>query len=147
VKHPPPPSFVGQVAPEPIRRALASELPSDADNSVQVVVFVTTTCGACEDLISGIRTAIARGRLSRDDVLFVVWALPESGWRTFASALPARYVSDIDGVIGRAGEIRASPASFAVSREDWIVVDYNMGGDGEWIISQINSAPKLQPTA
>lgn len=143
VKNPPPPSFIGEQAPDALRRVIAAELPGDSSGQ-QLVAFVTPSCGPCESLADGIGAAISEGRIVRDDVLFVIWALPHSGWERWSRRLSARAVPDIDGRLARACEVRGTPAVFVVSRTSWLVLDYNMKGDVEWAVSRLTE-PMTQP--
>jgi hypothetical protein len=139
VKNPPPPSFIGEAAPAALFDVLTSELPADTGAPGQLLAFVTPSCGPCEGLVSGLRAAIDTGRVHRDDVLFVIWALPLSDWKRFSKTLPARAVPDIEGRLARICEVRGTPAMFVLSRADSTVLDYNPTGDAEWAITRITN--------
>lgn len=132
VKTPPAPSFVGNVAPEPLARLVASEDRPEASDKM-VVAFVTPACGPCESLTDGLGAAISEGLIRAENILFAIWALPGSDWETFVTRLPARYIADIDGKLARACEVRATPATLVISRPDLTVVDYAAEGDVRWI--------------
>jgi hypothetical protein len=149
VKNPPPPSFIGDVAPARMKQVIERELSCDTGSSRQILAFVTPSCGPCENLVSGMAVAIRDGRLNRDDILFAIFALPLSGWEQWSRKIPARAIADIEGRLAGACEVRATPAMFVISRHDWKVLDFNLEGEAEWAISRLSPAvmPPLTMTS
>lgn len=145
IKNPPPPSFVGELAPAGLRDLIRQSSP-DQHDGLQIVAFVRSGCGPCQSLVGGLSSAIESGRLDPQRLLFVVQTNggPES--RRFAASLPAYGVSDLDGSYARLCEVRGTPSLFAVDRSTGMVIAFNAGGDPEWVTSRLTE-PLVPTTA
>jgi hypothetical protein len=139
VTNPPAPSFVGSSAP-PLLVAALEDAP--VSSNPQLVVFVSPRCGSCGVVLSALASAIRRNEIDEENVLFVVWAFPESDWRTYAEKLPSRYTVDLEGTLSRACEVRGTPTMFIVSPDDdYRVVGFNAKGDTTWAINEMTLSP------
>jgi len=88
-------------------------------------------------------TAVERGALSEDDLVFVVWASDRAPATDYGSRLPGHVLLDYDADLQRAAEVRGTPTLLLVSRPDFRVVDYSLEGDIEWVITQFSSRHRL----
>jgi hypothetical protein len=137
VKRPPPPSYVEATLPAPLVDVLDETLAPGVDDGGLMVAFVSPGCKPCEDLVLGLSAAAEERRLRREDLFFVVWAMKDADAERMVPDLPGQAVSDSGGSLARTCEIRGTPTVFVVSRSDYRVLDYDMEGDTEWVLSHL----------
>jgi len=137
VKRPPPPSYVEAALPASLVGVLEETRASAGDDGRLMVAFVSPGCKPCEDLVLGLSAAADEGKLRREDMFFVVWALTDAEAERMVPDLPGRAVSDSGGSLARVCEIRGTPTVFVVSRSDYHVLDYDMEGDTQWVLSHL----------
>jgi hypothetical protein len=142
VQHPPPPAFVGGPAPSEMVELMRSGVASDSDK--HVVAFIAPGCGPCEDLASGLTTAVSEAAFSARDVSVVIWAATADGAHEFADRIPLATVLDVGGKISRRCEVRSTPTLFLVSQSDLTVADYSPEGSLEWIKTRLAETQKMQ---
>jgi hypothetical protein len=151
VKHPPAPSFAldGGALPQLVAnaiRASARASESASDSSVQLVAFISQGCGPCDRLTHGLSQAVRDGSLSEQDLVFVMWGPDHAQAAAYGERLPGELIFDPDGDLQRAAEIRGTPTLLLVNRSDLNVIDYDLEGDVEWVITQFSSRRPLAPT-
>lgn len=135
VRHPPPPSYVGDEAPALLRDRLL-ELDGSSSRPV-LVAFVSPGCQPCEVLVEGLRAAVDSGHLSATDILSVVWAQTSDQAEQFAERVPGTPVADAKGALSRACEVRATPTLLVISPGDHRVTDFNLEGDVQWVLARL----------
>jgi hypothetical protein len=134
---PPPPSLIGGPAPGDLRRLLESIEPVSIHPGSSLVAFVTLGCRPCDDVATELSRAAAEGQIREDDLLFVAWASETKAVHRFAAGLPGHTIIDSNGDLARTCEVRATPTSLIVSRNDFTVLDFNAEGGVEWILERL----------
>jgi hypothetical protein len=121
---------------------MRSGVASNSDK--HVVAFIAPGCGPCEDLASGLTTAVSEAAFSARDVSVVIWAATADGAHEFADRIPLATVLDVGGKISRRCEVRSTPTLFLVSQSDLTVADYSPEGSLEWIKTRLAETQKMQ---
>lgn len=81
------------------------------------------------------------GRLNLEDVTVVVWAFSADDAARFAERLPLHCITDVQGELSRACQVRSTPTVFIVSTEgeSYSVIDYSPEGSIEWVLDQMTA--------
>lgn len=138
IQSPPPPSFVSDRLPDALVRRLKPQASSNGSSTRrQLVAFVSPGCGPCESLVEGLSTAVARQQLLPEDAVLIVWAYSDADAERFARGLALPSLIDTGGSLSRACEVRATPTVFVVSSNDYRVLDYNLEGSTEWVLTRM----------
>ena len=149
VKRPPPPSFVDDVIPPAFAKLIETHqqswVNSGSPESI-AVSFVSPRCGPCENLVTGVRSALDEGLIQVERLLFVAWALDDAMAKEFAEACPGHAVPDIGGRLARVLEIRGTPTVLVVDPESRRVLDYTLEGSAQWITARLTSGSIPQLT-
>lgn len=134
ITEPPVPSVLGNQLPALLSKELLSYNPASFPQKAHIIIFVSSNCFGCTDLIQELSKAIKSQSFSSQDFTLVVKSISNKNEMIeLANLLGMKVVIDKNGKILELCEVRGTPTLFSVWLDKMEVFDYKLGGDLEWI--------------